>query len=656
MPAVKALTEYNLEALDAQLSELDQPSWSTLVSPLEARDDVLGQAWSPVSHLNLVCNTSELREAHEQALALLSPYYTALGQNRALCDAYQAIADSAEFASLSQAQKTTIEHALRDFKLSGVDLPDDKQQRYGEIQARLSQLTSQFSNHVLDATHGWYYHTEDESELAGLPESAVAGARAAAERKEKPGFVLTLDGPVYMDVMMYADNRALRKTLYEGYNTRASDQGPSAGKWDNAPLIEEILSLRQELAGLLGYDNYAELSLATKMADSAGQVEQFLLDLAAKARPAAQQDLQELREWVSANYHQDDLQHWDISYYSEKLRQQKYSVSQDEIKQYFTLPKVLDGLFEVAGRLFGIEVRAQDSSGLWHEDARFYHIYRDNEHVASFYTDLFAREGKRGGAWMDVCRTRLRREGALQLPVAYLVCNFNAPTGDKPALLTHNDVTTLFHEFGHGLHHMLTQMDVAAVSGISGVEWDAVELPSQFLENWAWQPEVLKQISAHVDTGETLPDTLIDKMIAAKNFQSGMFLVRQIEFGLFDLRVHRDFGADGFAGVQATLDAVRQEVAVIIPPVFNRFQNGFSHIFAGGYAAGYYSYLWAEVLSADAFAAFEEAGIFDRDTGRRFYQEILSQGGSRSAAELFSNFRGREPEVDALLRHSGIAA
>ena len=605
VPAVSFLTEHNLKALDERLAAMTTPTWENLVAPIEADGDKLSKAWAPVGHLNYVCNTPEMREAYEAALELLSPYYTALGQHQKLCEAYQALKDSDQFASLSQAQQTTIEHALRDFKLSGIDLPADKQKRYGDIQAKLSKLTSQFSNNVLDATQGWHYHTDDESELSGLPASVKQAALEAAKKKDKTGYVLTLDGPVYSAVLTFADSRELRHKFYEAYNTRASDQGPTAGQWDNAELMEEILTLRQELAQLLGFTHYAELSLATKMADNPEQVISFLEDLAAKAKPAAERDLAELTEWVKDTYQIEGLNHWDIGYYSEKLRQAKYSVSSEEIRQYFTLPRVLEGLFGVAQKLYGITITEAETE-LWHEDARYFEISRDGEKIAAFYLDLYAREGKRGGAWMDDCRVRRMGESGLQLPVAFMVCNFNAPAGGQPALLAHSDVTTLFHEFGHGLHHMMTRIDVAAVSGINGVEWDAVELPSQFMENWCWQPEVLKTLSCHVETGEPLPDELIQKMLAAKNFQSAMFLVRQIEFALFDMRVHATFGTDDFAGIQATLDAVREQVAVIRPPSFNRFQNGFTHIFAGGYSAGYYSYLWAEVLSADAFSAFEE--------------------------------------------------
>ncbi|WP_096086883.1 M3 family metallopeptidase [Agaribacterium haliotis] len=656
VPAITELTEQNKAALEQQLQQLSEISWASLVAPLEEREDQLSKAWSPVSHLNLVCNSAELREAHEQALALLSPYYSEMGQNKKLLQAWQELSQSDEAKHFSKAQQSATAHALRDFHLSGIDLDSDKQQRFIEIQSKLSQLTSQFSNNVLDATQGWFYHCTDKKQLQGLPESIVSGALNAAQKHELDGWVLTLDGPVYVAVMTYADARELRHSIYQAYNTRASDQGPKAGQWDNNALIQEILSLRHEQAELLDFNNYAELSLATKMADNPSQVCEFLHALAQKAKPAAEKDLAELRAWAKQQYQQDELEAWDISYYSEKLRQQKYAVSQEELRQYFTLPRVLDGLFNVANKLYGIEcIECSDKVELWHADARYFEIHKNGKQIAAFYLDLYAREGKRGGAWMDVCRSRRRGADGLQLPVAYLVCNFNPAQNDQPALLMHSDVTTLFHEFGHGLHHMLTQIDIAAVSGIAGVEWDAVELPSQFLENWCWQAEVLKELSAHVDSGEALPDDLINKMIAAKNFQSSLFLVRQIEFALFDMQLHRDFGSKDFSGVQQSLDSVREQVAVIKVPAWNRFQCSFSHIFAGGYAAGYYSYLWAEVLSADAFAAFEESSIFDAETGRRFYDCILSQGGSASAAELFRNFRGRDASVDALLRHSGIS-
>lgn len=652
--AIQVTINKNLDQLDEQLEKTQEFSWSSLVEPIQNRDDLLAKIWSPISHLNLVCNSPELREAHDQALSELSDYYTRFGQNTELYQAYQAVYESAEFKQYDRAKQSVIEHSLRDFKLSGVHLEGDKKQRLAEINQRLSQLNSTFSNNVLDASEAWHYFTQDKEDLVGVPESVISLAKSHAEAAEKKGFLLKLDGPTYQAVVTYAENIALREAFYEAWSTRSSDRGPNANEWDNQALIDEILALRQEKATLLGKANYAEVSLATKMADSPKQVLDFLHELVDKARGRAEQDLAALKNWVNETHGVEDIEPWSVAFYSEKLRQEKYSVSQEELRQYFSLPKVLEGLFNIVARLFSVDILESTSVSLWHEDVRFFEIKKDGKKIAAFYMDLFARNGKRGGAWMDVCRTRLKTEASIQLPVAYLICNFTAPTDGKPALLTHNEVTTLFHEFGHGLHHMMTQIDVAAVSGISGVEWDAVELPSQFLENWAWQPEVLKSISAHVDTKESLPDSLIEKMLAAKNFQSGLFLVRQIEFALFDLLIHIHSGDEGFAGVQATLNQVRESISVIPVPDYNRFQCSFSHIFAGGYAAGYYSYLWAEVLSSDAFSMFEEHGVFDVNTGERFLNEILSRGGSEPAAVLFKKFRGREPDIAAFLRHSGI--
>ena len=656
VPAVQALTSANLAELQRQLDELDQPAWHNLVWPLEEREDRLNQAWSPVSHLNGVANNPSLREAYNQSIALLTDYNTQMGQNTALYTAYERLAVSEEYAALTQAQQKTIQNALRDFRLAGVNLPAVAKKRYGAIQTRLSELTNRFSNNVLDATQGWYKQITDRQQLAGLPETAVAGAAQAAKSKGVDGWVLTLDGPVYLTVMTQADDRELRREIYTAYMTRASDQGPKAGAWDNSSLISEILELRQELAQLLGFANYAELSIAAKMAQTTDQVIGFLRELARAARPGAERELAELRAWVKTEYGSETLEVWDVPYYSEKLKQARYQISQELLRPYFTLPKVLDGLFALVRKLFGIEIKRQTQVETWHPDAQFYAIERDGRPVAYFYLDLFAREGKRGGAWMAECRVRRRTSEGVQLPVAYLVCNFNAPVGDTPSLLTHYEVTTLFHEFGHGLHHMLTQVDVAAVSGINGVAWDAVELPSQFMENWCWERSVLQDLSSHYETGVALPAAMIDKLLAARNFQAAMMILRQIEFALFDFRLHMEYGRPGFTGVQALLDEVRREVAVLIPPAFNRFQNGFTHIFAGGYAAGYYSYKWAEVLSADAFAAFEENGLFDPATGQRFLHEILEQGGAEDAMVLFKNFRGREPDIQALLRHAGLDA
>lgn len=656
LPAVQNLTQSNLVALEAQLEQLQSPDWESLVEPLEEREDRLSQAWSPVSHLNGVANNPQLREAYNSSLALLTEYSTRIGQNSALFAAYEHLAASDTFTALNIAQQTAVRNALRDFRLAGVSLPDAAKERYGEIKTRLSELSNRFSNNVLDATQGWFKHITDVAELQGLPESALAGAARTAANKNLDGWVLTLDGPVYLTVMTQADNRALRREMYTAYVTRASDQGPTAGQWDNTSLIEEILQLRQELAQLLGFANYAELSIEPKMAQSTTQVLAFLEELAQKSRAQAERDLHELQSWVKQTHGLDTLEVWDVPYYSEKLKEARYQISQEVLRPYFTLPKVLEGLFSLNKTLFDIDILPQQEGvETWHPDVQFYRVERGGKPLAYFYLDLFAREGKRGGAWMAECRVRRRTGEKLQLPVAYLVCNFNAPVGDTPSLLTHYEVTTLFHEFGHGLHHMLTQVDVAAVSGINGVAWDAVELPSQFMENWCWEPSVLKSLSGHYKTGEALPDELIEKMLAAKNFQAAMMILRQIEFALFDFRLHMEYAEPDFAGVQELLDEVRRSVAVLKTPAFNRFQNGFTHIFAGGYAAGYYSYKWAEVLSADAFAAFEENGLFDRATGERFLHEILEKGGSEDAMVLFCRFRGREPNISALLRHAGIA-
>jgi len=588
-------------------------------------------------------------------LPKLSQYWTELGQNKGLYEAFKAIHDRDDFAQLSQPQKKVIEDNLRDFKLSGIALPEAEQKRFGELKQRLSELTTRFSENVLDATGGWQKLLDSEDDLAGLPAMSLAAAKQMAEAKELDGWLVTLDFPSYLAVMTHADNRELRREMYEAFSTRASDQGPNAGKWDNSEVMTEILTLRQELATLLGFNHYGEYSLATKMAETPEQVIGFLTDLAVKSKVVAQRDYDELAAYAKAQG-VDDPQAWDLTYYGEKLKQEKYSVSQEALRPYFPMPKVLDGLFTVAGKLFDIQISEVAEFDSWHNDARLFEVSRGGQLIARFFLDPYARDKKRGGAWMDDCRVRRRLDdGALQLPVAYLVCNFNAPVGDDPALLTHDEVTTLFHEFGHGLHHMLTQIEEADVSGINGVAWDAVELPSQFLENWCWEPEALALISGHYQSGESLPQAMLDKMLAAKNYQSGMMMVRQLEFALFDFRLHMEYDA-GKTQVQTVLDEVRQQVAVVQPPAFNRFQHGFSHIFAGGYAAGYYSYKWAEVLSADAFSRFEEEGIFNEQTGADFRHAILEQGGSREPMALFVEFRGREPQVDALLRHSGITA
>jgi oligopeptidase A len=653
-PAVDQILADSRTAI-AKLLEAQQanPSWDGLVLALDELGARLGRAWSPVSHLNAVRNSPELRAAYEACLPKLSEYWTEMGQNKPLFDAYEALANSPAAANFDVAQKTILEHALRDFRLSGIDLPAEQQKRYGEIQMRLSELTSKFSNQLLDATQAWTKLIDDESRLAGLTDSAKAQMKQAAEAKELEGWLITLEFPSYYAVMTYADDRALREEVYAAYCTRASDQGPNAGQNDNGPLMAEILDLRQELARLLGFANYSELSLASKMAENTDQVLSFLRDLAVRSKPFAEQDLAELKAFA-AEQGLSDLKSWDVGYYSERLRQQRYSISQEEVRAWFPVDKVLSGLFAIVQKLYGIEIRELKGFDTWHPDVRLFEISENGKHVGRFFFDLYARANKRGGAWMDGARDKRRdAHGQLVAPVANLVCNFTPPVGGKPALLTHDEVTTLFHEFGHGLHHLLTRVEHAGASGINGVAWDAVELPSQFMENWCWEPDGLALISGHYETGEPLPQAMLDKMLAAKNFQSGLMMVRQLEFSLFDFELHATHG-DG-RSVLDVIEAIRSEVSVLRPPAYNRFANGFAHIFAGGYAAGYYSYKWAEVLSADAFSKFEEEGVFNADTGRAFREAILARGGSQAPMVLFVDFRGREPSIDALLRHLGLS-
>ncbi len=650
VPAVtKALNDCreNVERVVAQGAPY---TWENLCQPLAEVDDVLGRIFSPVSHLNSVKNSPELREAYEQTLPLLSEYSTWVGQHEGLYKAYRDLRDGDHYATLNTAQKKAVDNALRDFELSGIGLPKEKQQRYGEIATRLSELGNQYSNNVLDATMGWTKLVTDEAELAGMPESALAAAKAQAEAKELEGYLLTLDIPSYLPVMTYCDNQALREEMYRAYSTRASDQGPNAGKWDNSKVMEEILALRHELAQLLGFENYAFKSLATKMAENPQQVLDFLTDLAKRARPQGEKELAQLRAFAKAEFGVDELQPWDIAYYSEKQKQHLYSISDEQLRPYFPENKAVNGLFEVVKRIYGITAKERKDVDVWHPDVRFFELYDENDELrGSFYLDLYARENKRGGAWMDDCVGQMRKaDGSLQKPVAYLTCNFNRPVNGKPALFTHDEVITLFHEFGHGLHHMLTRIETAGVSGISGVPWDAVELPSQFMENWCWEPEALAFISGHYETGEPLPKELLDKMLAAKNYQAALFILRQLEFGLFDFRLHAEFRPDQGAKILETLAEIKKLVAVVPSPSWGRFPHAFSHIFAGGYAAGYYSYLWADVLAADAFSRFEEEGIFNRETGQSFLDNILSRGGSEEPMELFKRFRGREPQLDAM--------
>jgi oligopeptidase A len=653
-PAIRAIIDENQIAID-KLVQQPASTWNNLVQPLHNLNDRLEKAWAPVSHMNAVVQSAEFRAAHDACLPLLSAYHTHLGQQRGLFDAYTSIKKSEDFLRLTQEQRKVIDNALRDFRLSGIDLPEAQQARYAEICSRLSSLSSDFSNHVLDATRAWEKLVTDEFMIAGLPESARNSARAQAVEKGEAGYLLTLDGPCYVSVMTYAENRELRREMYTAYVTRASECGPQASQFDNTGMIDEILSLRHELAQLLGFDNYAAYSLETKMAESPQHVADFLWQLVERCQSIAQQEFVGLQRFALEKFNMQEVQSWDVGWLSEKLREQRYAVDQEQLRQYFPAEKVLEGLLVVIKKLFGVDINEEKNIDVWHPDARCYCIARNGEVIARFYIDIFARESKRGGAWMGDCRVRRRLDdGSIQLPVAFLVCNFMAPTETQPSLLTFDEVTTLFHEFGHGLHHMLTQVECAPVSGINGVEWDAVELPSQFMENWCWHPDVIPLISAHYKTGEALPEDMLKKLLEAKNFQSGMQMMRQLEFSLFDLLLHWQYCAGQSNSAQTVIDEVREKVAVLKPPSINRFQNSFSHIFAGGYAAGYYSYKWAEVLSADAFAAFEETDIFDDVSSSRFLCEVLERGGTEDAMSLFKRFRGREPRIDALLRHAGL--
>ncbi len=656
-PAIDELLAQNRALVEQLLQDNDHYSWDNLIQPIEDMDERLSRVWSPVGHMNSVVNSDELRKAYNACLPKLSAYGTEMGQHEGLYKAYKQIAEGEEYHKLDTAQKKIIDNALRDFRLSGIALSDENKARYKEIMQKLSTLTSKFEENVLDATHGWEKYIDNESQLAGLPDTARSLARQNAKQQGKSGWLFTLEFPSYYPIMTYADDRDLREEMYRAYVTRASDQGPCAGKWDNAPIMEEIMQLRHEAAQLLGFDNYAEKSIATKMARNSDEVIGFLNDLGKRSTNMARQEFTELQSFAKEEFALDNIEAWDIGYISEKLRQHRYAITQEELKPYFPEDRVIKGMFNVIKKLYGMQVTERQGVDTWHDDVRFFEITDANGELrGQFYLDLYARNKKRGGAWMDECIIRKRSADSIQTPVAYLTCNFSPPIGNDPALFTHDEVITLFHEFGHGLHHMLTQVNYSGVAGINGVEWDAVELPSQFMENWCWEREALDDIAAHYQTGEKLPQELYKKMMAAKNFQSGMQMVRQLEFALFDFRLHREYDPAKGARVAEILDEVREQVAVVIPPIFNRFPNSFTHIFAGGYAAGYYSYKWAEVLSSDAFAAFEENGIFDRKTGEHFLHSVLEQGGSREAMQLFINFRGREPNIDALLRHSGIAA
>jgi oligopeptidase A len=663
-PAVDQLLA-ECRAAVGRAESADTPAeWDAFVAPLEDANEKLGRAWGQVSHLHSVMDSPELREVYNANLPKITVYYAELGQNEALFAKYKALKASPGYAALSGARKKIVENELRDFRLGGAELAADKKARFMQVQEELAQLSAKFEENLLDATNDFAHYVDEVATLSGVPEDVLAMMKAAAEADGKPGWKITLHMPSYLPVMQYADTRSLRETIYRAYVTRASEFGKP--DFDNTPLIARILKLRREAAALLGFASYAEVSLAAKMADTPADVLKFLDELGARARPYAEKDYAELKAFAASELDLADLQAWDSPYVSEKLRVARYSFSDQEVKQYFPEPRVLTGLFKLVETLYGLFIR-EDQAPVWHPDVKFYTLYdRAGQRIGQFYLDLYARASKRGGAWMDDVITRRRKGDGIQTPVAYLNCNFSAPVGEKadgdnkPALFTHDEVITLFHEAGHGLHHLLTQVEELGVSGINGVEWDAVELPSQFMENFCWEWDVLKHMTAHVDTGEPLPHELFDKMLAAKNFQAGLQTLRQIEFASFDMHLHDDFDPNGPRTAQDLIDEIRRRVAVIVPPAYNRFPNNFSHIFAGGYAAGYYSYKWAEVLSADAYALFEDeaegyGGVLNPEVGHRFWSEILAQGGARPALESFKAFRGREPTIDALLRHNGMA-
>ncbi|MFM0328115.1 M3 family metallopeptidase [Paraburkholderia strydomiana] len=666
-PALDVLLADAAAAVERAAQPITPASWADVVEPVERATEPLSRAWSVVGHLNAVADTPELRAVYGENLPRVTEFWSSVGQNLALYEKYKTLNASDEFASLTSERKKILGNALRDFRLSGAELPEDQKPHFAELQERQAALSKAFSDHVLDATNAYAYIVDagNEAELAGLPEDVIEAAKEAAEREGKTGYKFTLHFPSYFPVMQYSENRPMREAMYRAYVTRASELGPQYGKgkpeWDNTSVLADQLKLRAEEAHMLGYKNFAEVSLAPKMAESPEQVMAFLEDLATRARPHAEQDWKELREFASSELGLSDLQPWDMTFAAERLRQKRYSFSENEVKQYFPEDAVFKGLFKVTETLFGVRIR-RDEAAVWHPDVRFFRVEnQDGGLVAQFYLDLYAREGKRGGAWMDDARGRHKHtHGGVQTPVAYLTCNFSAPVGGKPACFTHDEVITLFHEFGHGLHHMLTRVDELGVSGINGVEWDAVELPSQFMENFCWEWDVLSDMTSHVETAQPLPRELFDKMLAAKNFQSGLGTLRQIVFSMFDMQLHTGFDAAGTKNATELASEINERFHVVPQAPFSRWPNTFSHIFAGGYAAGYYSYKWAEVLSADAYAAFEEAAqaasgsVLDQTTGMRYRKEILEVGGSRPAMESFKAFRGREPNIDALLRHNGM--
>ncbi len=651
------ILEENKKNINKLLENKTSYSWESLIEPLEAIDNHLHLYWSKVNHLHQVMNNDALREAYEKCLPIISEYSTEIGQNKNLFDAIKSIFDSDNFINLEPPQKMAIIQALRNFKLAGVHLPEKEKREFAELQKKLSQLSNQFSNNLLDATKAWTKLITKPEELKGIPASSLESFRQTAKENKKDGWLISLEFPSYHAVITYCENRELRKEIYTAYSTRASDQGPHANKFDNTKLIEEIVETRDKKAKLLGYNNYAELSLVPKMAHTTDEVMNFLTQLTDASLNKAKNEFKELTAFSNEKLGLKDLSAWDIAFASEKLRQHRYDISDEELRPYFSEDYVLDGMFTVVQKLFGITIKELKNFNAWHEDVRLYEITDENDILRGhFYLDLYARPNKQGGAWMDDCRGRMiLANGKIQTPIAMLTCNLNRPTENTPALFTHEEVQTLFHEFGHGLHHMLTKINVADVAGINGVPWDAVEVPSQFLENWCWNKKSLDLFAKHYKTQEKLPDVLFEKMHKARNFQSALQLIRQLEFSIFDFRLHRDFNANHKNNAQKILGEVRQKISVIPVPTFNRFQHSFSHIFAGGYAAGYYSYKWAEVLASDAFSKFEENGIFDEKTGREFLSIILEQGGAFEPLDLFIKFRGREPSIDALLRHTGIS-
>jgi oligopeptidase A len=657
-PAVATVLQANAEQLQQVLDDPANsaaPVWQSLMLPLDEMEDRLGKVWSTVSHLNAVKNTPQIREAYNLCQPRITAYYTELGQNRELFDAVQRLADRADDLGLDGSQRKILRDYLLDFRLSGVDLEAEKKREFADLEARLSSLSTKFSNNVLDSTAAWSLQVTEVAELSGMPESSIHAAAALASKRGTPGYLLTLDAPCYIAVMTNADSRALREKIYTAYVTRASDQGGHDPKHDNQGLIVEILNCRAQLASLLGYGSYAEISVARKMARSVARVNEFLSDLCELAVPAARREYVELEDFAQKHHGMAALEAWDVAYYSEKLRKHSFDISQEELRPFFPLPKVQQGLFETASRLYGIQIERDTEVSVWEAGVDAFAVRRDGKTVARFYFDVFTREGKKSGAWMAECRSRRQRaDGGLQIPVAYLICNFAPGTNGKPALLTHNEVTTLFHEFGHGLHHMLTAETHLRSAGINGVAWDAVELPSQLMENWCWQPSAIALISGHFETGEALPDSLLSRLLAARNFQAGMKMVRQLEFAMFDFSIHQVASSIDKAAVIGVFHSVRALTSVFKVPDFNRFQNSFSHIFAGGYAAGYYSYKWAEVLSADVFSRFVDTGVFNRATGERFLETLLSRGGGADPLDLFKDFMGREPNIDALLRQDGL--